>query len=191
MRLAALRLVLCVLVDRASAFSAVVVLRGDSFRFGTRGDPGCQLHDASVANQMHQLGSVVEYLIAPLARRDGAEVHVTGVIYSCAMNDRIEALLRQSAWVASSTLKQIARDARVSQRTAFRLALEHARALHPRAAFYLVTRLDITYGTPVAPAAPAWSVLDPLGFTRCYKITYLLTLKILSISLQDYLPTNP
>ena len=82
MRLAALRLVLCVLVDRASAFSAVVVLRGDSFRFGTRGDPGCQLHDASVANQMHQLGSVLEYLIEPLARRDGAEVHVTGVIYS-------------------------------------------------------------------------------------------------------------
>ena len=173
--LAALLALLAPAAPRApdgAAARAVVVLRGDSFRSGPTGTTGCDLSPQSVQNQLHQLRSVGRCLAAPLLAAFGA-VAVTGLVYECAANDRIVEFFerwltaggddgggRNDSGGASDAATGAAAGAGaavavratprgradVSQRTLFRRALAEAARRHPRALFFLVTRLDITYG---------------------------------------------
>ena len=159
-----------------AAARAVVVLRGDSFRSGPTGTTGCDLSPQSVQNQLHQLRSVGRCLAAPLLAAFGAVAVTGLVYECAANDRIVEFFERwltaggddgggrndsggasdaatgaatgaaAGAGAAVAVRATPRGRADVSQRTLFRRALAEAARRHPRALFFLVTRLDITYG---------------------------------------------
>ena len=166
MRARALVVLAIVAIVRAHVGPAVLVLRGDSFRAGVTGSTGCVLSDQPVRNQLKTLESIEQYLVAPLLAYFET-VLVTGLVYRCEANLRIVEFFGGNASAAASVhVRETVRGAaNVSQRTLFRMALSEAAARHPHAEFYLVTRLDQTFGEAIAPPTEAWSrsMLQPWG----------------------------
>ena len=157
-----------------SALTAVLVLRGDSFRAGPHLAPGCRKAQLVTANQLHALESMERNLVRPMEEA-GYETSVTGLVYNCSLNGEIERFWRASG--RDYSVAYVARGAR-TQRTLLRLAL--AAAARIPAALYCVARLDITFGAPVVPGddwsdavAVPWLPRDPMSGKAPDQIYYV------------------
>ena len=131
---------------------AVVVLRGDSFRFGINGQSGCVAATQAIANQLHQLRSIDRFVAAPLVRLD-LKVRVGGLLYNCSLNGRVRAHFERSDLYAKPVrVIEEARGRPKAQRITTARALAGALESWPRAELFVVSRLDVTY---------AWSLFPP------------------------------
>ena len=135
------------MVSPSVVLQATVVFRGDVLRAGPHLGGGCA-NDTQVArNQRHQLDSVDTYVVAPLVTA-GYAVACVALLYECALNVLVDEHWRRAG--RSCAVKDVPRG--TSQRTLLRRALATAAAASP-SALYVVSRLDITYGAPIAPRA--------------------------------------
>ena len=145
----------CLLASGHTQGPSVLVLRGDSFRWGKTSSSGCQTWNTqAVKNQLHTLESMERFVIEPLHDHFHA-VLVTGLVYACKENQQINDFFQDRSKVVKNAvhIHEVQRQRNVSQRTLFRTALSEAASRHRSASFFMVVRLDQTFGENVVPTA--------------------------------------